>query len=152
MCRKATIGLRFDKNFWTVRNFYTWPYFSRKFTFGAWTRTQILYFFEGNRESYCCLYLFLWVSQNTDSNYKPKEGRKSGILTLCSRIWHGNIFPISRGQCFLNPILGEKYIGGKNLNTNFVFFQWKSGELLSFVFGPSSDPKYGFQLCADKRA
>ena len=148
MCRKVTFGLRFDNNFWMVRNVYTQPYFSRKFTFDAWIRTQILYFFDGNRECYRCLYLAQRITRNTDSNYKPKEGCKSGSLTLCSRIWHGNIFPISRGQSFLNQILGKKYIGGKNLNTNFVILQWKSRELLSFVFGPSSYPEYGFQLCA----
>ena len=48
-----------------------------------------------------------------DSNYKPKEVRKGGSLTLCSRIGDGNIFPISRGQSSLNQILGKKYIGGK---------------------------------------
>ena len=97
------------------------------------------------------MYLAQRVTRNTDSNYKPKEGRKSGSLTLCFRIWHGNIFPISQGQSFLNQILGKKYIGGKNLNTNFVFFRRKSRELLSFVFGPSSYLKYGFQLCAYRR-
>ena len=152
MCRKVTFDLRFDKNVWTVRNVYKRPYFSRKFTFGAWIRTQILYFFGGNRECYCCLYLAQRVTRKTDSNYKPKEGRKSGSLTLCSEIWDGNIFPISRDQSFLNQILGKKYIGGKNLNKNFVFFQRKSRDLLSFVFGPSSYPKCGFQLCGDKRA
>ena len=128
MCRKVTFGLRFENNFWTVRNVYTWSYFSRKFTFGAWIRTQILYFFDGNRECYCCLYLAQRVTRNTDSNYKPKEGRKSGSLTLCSQIWDGNIFPISRGQSFLNQILGKKYIGGKNFSTNFVFVQRKLRE------------------------
>ena len=152
MCRKVTFGLHFNNNIWTVRYFYTWPYFSRKSTFGAWIRKQILYLFDGNRESYCCLFLAQRVTWNTDSNYNPKEGRKSGSLTLCSRIWDGNIFPISRVQSFLNQILGKEYIGGKNLNSNFVFFQRKSRELLSFVFGPSSYPKYGFQLCANKRA
>ena len=145
MCRKVTFGLRFDNNFWTVRNFYTRPNFPRKFTFGAWIRTQILYFFDGNRESCFCLYLAQRVTRNTDSNYKPKEGRKGGSLTLCSWIWEGNIFPISWGQSFLNQILGKKYIRGKNLNTNFVLFQRKSWQLFPFVFGPSSDPKYGFQ-------
>ena len=113
MCRKVTFGLHFDNNFWTVRNFYTLPYFFRKFKFSMWIWKQNLYFFEGNRESYCCLNLAQRVTRNMDSNYKPKEGHKSGSLTLCSWIGDGNIFPISRGQSSLNQILGEKYIVGK---------------------------------------
>ena len=109
-------------------------------------------FFDGNRECYCFLYLAQRVTRMTDSNYKPKEGSKSGSLKLCSQIWDGNIFPISRGQSFLNQNFGKKYICGKNLSRNFVFVQRKLRELLSFVFGPSSYPKYGFQLCVVKRA
>ena len=41
------------------------------------------------------------------------------------------------------------HIQRMNLNINFVFFRWKSRELLSFEYVPPSYPKYGFQLCAD---
>jgi len=36
--------------------------------------------------------------RNLDSNNESIEGRKSGNLTICSRILAGNIFPASRGQ------------------------------------------------------
>ena len=47
--------------------------------------TQILYFFKGNRESYCHLYLAHQVTWNMDSNYVPIKGRKNGCLTFCSK-------------------------------------------------------------------
>ena len=40
------------------------------------------------------------------------EGRKNGSLMIRSRIWHGNIFPLSRDQETLNKILGKKYGSG----------------------------------------
>jgi len=54
-----------------------------------------LYFFDGNQESYCHLNQSHQVTQNTDSNYALMEGRKNGSLTIRTRIWLGNIFPIS---------------------------------------------------------
>ena len=53
------------------------------------------------------------VTRNTDSNYVPMEGRKNGSLMFFSRIWHGNIFPISRDQSSQNQILGKKDVGGQ---------------------------------------
>ena len=47
--------------------------------------------------------------------------------------------------CMFSKVL----IWSLNLNTNPVFIQWKSRELLSFESVPPSSPKYGFQLCAD---
>jgi len=41
------------------------------------------------------------------------------------------------------------HIRSINLNTNFEFFRWKSGELLSFQSVLPSNLKFGFQLCAD---
>jgi len=38
------------------------------------------------------------------------------------------------------------------LNSNFVFFQWKSSELLSVEYVPPSYPKYRFQLSANRGA
>ena len=98
MCSKATFSHRFDKNFWTVRNFWTWIECFGKYTFGAWISTQILYFFEGIQESYSHLNMSYRVTRNTDSNYVPMEGHKKGSLTIRSQIWLGNIFPISRDQ------------------------------------------------------
>jgi len=53
------------------------------------------------------------VTRNTDSNYVPKEERESGSLMIRSRIWVGNIFPVSRDKSPQNKILGKKYISGK---------------------------------------
>ena len=64
-----------------------------------------LYFFDGNQESYCLLNMSFRVTRNTDSNYGPTEGRKNGSLRIRSRIWLGNIFPISRFQLSRNKIL-----------------------------------------------
>ena len=43
----------------------------------------------------------------------PKEGRKNCSLTISTRFWLGNIFPISRDQCSQNQILPKKYVSGK---------------------------------------
>ena len=40
------------------------------------------------------------------------EGRENGSLMICSRIWQGNIFPISLDQSSRNKILGKKYLSG----------------------------------------
>ena len=42
-----------------------------------------------------------------------KEGRKNCCLTISTRFWLGNIFPISRDQCSRNQILRKKYVSGK---------------------------------------
>ena len=73
---------------------------------------QILYFFDGNQESYSRLNLSYRVARNTDSNYVPIEGHKKGSLTIRSRIWLENILPISRDQQPRNRILGRKYVCG----------------------------------------
>ena len=98
MCSKVTLGHRFESNFWMVKNFWTRPKCFRKYTFGAWIWAQILYFFVGNQKSYSRLNMSYRVTRNTDSNYVPMEGHKKGSLTIRSRIWLGNIFPISRDQ------------------------------------------------------
>ena len=85
----------------------------KKFTFKASFWTQILYFYEGNQESYSCLYLAQQVTQNMDSDNESIEGHKSGSLTFCSRIWVGNIFPMSQHQSSQNLVLGKKFVGGK---------------------------------------
>jgi len=54
------------------------------------------------------------VTRNTDSNYVPQEERESGCLMIRSRIWVGNIFPISLDKSPQNKILGTKYISGKS--------------------------------------
>ena len=43
----------------------------------------------------------------------PKEGRKNCSITISTRFWLGNIFPISRDQCSRNQILRKKYVSGK---------------------------------------
>ena len=58
----------------------------------------MLYFFDGNQESYSRLNMSYRVTRNMDSNYVPLEGHKKGSLMIRSRIWPGNIFPISRDQ------------------------------------------------------
>ena len=78
MCWKVTFSHRFNKNFWTVRNFQTRPEHLRKYTFGAWIWTQILYFLDGNQESYCRLNMSIRVSGNTNPNYVLTEWRKNG--------------------------------------------------------------------------
>ena len=98
MCWKVTFGHRFNKNYWIVRNFQTWPERFRKYTFGAWILMQILYFFDGNQESYCHLNMSQWVTWNRDSYYVPMLGRKNGSLKIRTRISPRNIFPISRDQ------------------------------------------------------
>ena len=98
MCWKVTFGHSFKKNFWKVRNFQMQPKRFRKYTYGAWIWTQKLYFFDGNQESYFHLNMSHRVSWNTDSNYVPMEGHKNGSLTIRTRNWLGNIFPISRDQ------------------------------------------------------
>ena len=52
------------------------------------------------------------VTQNMEANYVLMEGRKNGSLTIHSRIWLGNIFPISCDQSSRNKILGKKYLSG----------------------------------------
>ena len=96
MCWKVTFGHRFDNNFLTVRNFWVRPECLRKYTFRAWIWIEILYFFDGNQGSYSPLNTSYRVTWNTDSNHVPMEGRKNGSLMIRSRIWLGNIFPISR--------------------------------------------------------
>ena len=49
-----------------------------------------------------------------DSNNETIEGRKSGSLTVCSRISGRNIFPISRGQPSQNQVLVKKYVSAKS--------------------------------------
>ena len=80
-----------------------------------------MYFFDGNRESYSCLYLAQRVTRNMDSNNEPKEGCKSRRLTFCSRIWAGNIFPISREKLSQNQVLGKKYVCGKSFTSLDLF-------------------------------
>ena len=88
-------------------------YCFKMFTFKAWFWTKILYFCEGNRESYSCLYLAQRVTRNMNSDNEPFEGHKSGSLTFCSWIWVGNIFPMSQCQSSQNLVLGKKFVGGK---------------------------------------
>jgi len=113
MCGKVTLVHRFDNNFSMVGNFWTRPKCFRKYTYGAWIWTQILYFFDGNGESYSRLNMAYLVTRNTDSNYLPMEGHKKGSLTIRSRIWLGNIFPISRDQWSRNQILGKNDVGSQ---------------------------------------
>ena len=113
MCWKVTFGHRFDYNFCTVKNFCTQPECFKKYTFGTRIWTQILYFFDGNRESYCPLNMSHWVIQNTDSTYGQMEGHKNGRLMICPQIWQENIFPILWDQSHQNKILGKKYVSGK---------------------------------------
>ena len=110
MCWKLTFGHRFDNNFGTVRNFLMWPECFRKYTFRAWIWTQILYFFDGNQESYYPFNLSQRVTRNTDSNYVPREGHRNGSLKLRSRIRLGNILPVSHDQSSQNKIFGKKYV------------------------------------------
>ena len=113
MCSKVTLGDRFDSNFSMVRNFWMRPKCFRKYIFGAYVETEILYFFDGNQESYSRLNMAYHVTLNTDSNYLPMEGHKNGSLRIRSWIWLGNIFPIARDQSSWNRILGRKYVSGK---------------------------------------
>ena len=112
MCSKITLGHRFDSKFWMVKIFWTRPKCFRKYTFGAWIWTQILYFFDRSQESYWPLNMSHWVIRNMDSNYVPLAGRENGSVMICSRIWLGNIFPISPDQSSWHKILGKKYISG----------------------------------------
>jgi len=84
----------------------------RKYTFGAWIWTQISYFFDGNQESNCHLNQSHRVIWNTDSNYLPIEGGKTGSLTIRTQICLGNIFPISWDQKSWEQILGKKNVSG----------------------------------------
>ena len=115
MCWNVTFGHRFNHKFWTVRNSFRQPECCRKYTFSYWIWTQILYFFDGNRERYCRLYFAQQVTRNMDSNYDPIDGRKNGNLMFCSRIWLRNIFSISWEHSSQNEILGQKYVSGKLL-------------------------------------
>ena len=76
-----------------------------------------MYFFDGNRERYCRLYFAQQVTRNMDSNYDPIDGRKNGNLMFCSRIFPGNIFPISRRESSQNLVLGKKDVGGKSFTS-----------------------------------
>jgi len=40
------------------------------------------------------------------------KGRKNRSLTICTRFWLGNIFPILRDHLSQNQILGKKYVSG----------------------------------------
>ena len=40
------------------------------------------------------------------------EGRKNGSLTIRTRVWLENIFPILRDQKSRNQILGKKNVSG----------------------------------------
>ena len=114
MCWEVTFGHRFHNNFWTVRNFWTRPECFRKYTFGAWIWTQILYFFDRNQESFGPWNMSHRVTQNTYSTYMPMGGRKNGGLMIHSQIWQGNIIPISWDQSSSgNKISGKKYVSGK---------------------------------------
>ena len=58
-----------------------------------------------------------------DSNYVPMEEHKNGSVTIHSRIWLGNIFPISRDQ-----LSRKKKIYAKNTlvdNYSRAVFAWK---------------------------
>ena len=59
---------------------------------------KICILFDGNQNSYFHLNMSHRVSRKTESNYVPMNSRKNGSLTILSRIWLGNIFPISRDQ------------------------------------------------------
>ena len=61
-----------------------------KFVARIWT--EILYFFEGKRESYCHFYFAHRVTRNMDSNYVPIKGRKNGCLTFCSKFGYEIFF------------------------------------------------------------
>ena len=52
-------------------------------------------------------------TRNKDSSYVPMEGRKNSSLTISTRFWLGNIFPILRDQCSRIQILRKKYVSGK---------------------------------------
>ena len=52
-------------------------------TFWAWIWTQILNFFDKNKESYCRLNMAKRVTRNSDSNYMLIERRKNGSLMFC---------------------------------------------------------------------
>ena len=43
----------------------------------------------------------------------PMGVRKNCSLTISTRFWLGNIFPISRDQCSRNQILRKIYVSGK---------------------------------------
>ena len=43
----------------------------------------------------------------------PMEGRKNCSLTISTRFWLGNIFPISQDQCSQNQILRKRYVSDK---------------------------------------
>ena len=85
----------------------------RKYTFGAWIWTQILYFFDWTQEIHRPLNMSRRGTQNKDSSYVPMEGRKNCSLTISTRFRLGNIFPLSRDQCSRNRILRKKYVSGK---------------------------------------
>ena len=112
MCWKVTFGHRFNHKFWMLRNFSRRPECFGKYSFWAWIWTQILYFFVGNRESYCHYYFALQVTKNMDCNYDSIDGCKSGSLMFCSRIWLWNIFSISVDHSSQNQIVGKKYVSG----------------------------------------
>ena len=112
MCWIVTFSHLFSHKFWTVRNSKRRSECFRKYTFWDGIRTKILYFFDGNRESYCCLYSAWHVTWNMDSNYDPIDGRKNGSLMFFSQMWLRNFFSISREHSSQNQILGKKYVSG----------------------------------------
>ena len=65
--------------------------------------TNFVYFLLKSGELLSFEYVPL-STRNTDSNYQSMERRKNGSLTISIRIWHGNIFPISREQSSKNKI------------------------------------------------
>ena len=112
MCWKVTFGHRLDNYFRTARNIWTPPGCLRKYTFRASIWTQILHCFGGNQECYCPLNMSYWVTRTMESNYFPMEEQKNGSQTIHSRIWLGNIFPISPDQSYRKNILCKKYVSG----------------------------------------
>ena len=92
--------------------------------------------YEGNRESYGCFYLALGVTRNLNSNNGPIEWHKSGSPTFCSRIWVGNIFPISQGQSSQNLVFGKKFVAGK-LFTRLGRFESVLKSVIRSPFQPS---------------
>ena len=117
MCWNVTFFHHCDINIWTVWNFQTWPDCFRKYSFGAWIWTQILYFFGGNQESSCHLNQSHRVTRNTDSNYLTLEGCKTRSLTIRTRIWLGHIFLISRDTYCWIEILGKKTLAASYSRT-----------------------------------
>ena len=110
---KVSFGHRFSLKIWTFRNFQRRLECAGKHSFWDRIWTQILHFFEGNRESYCRHSFAQQVIKNTDFDYNPIDGRENRRLTLCSQIWLRNIFSISRVLSSENKILVKDCFSGK---------------------------------------